>query len=42
MEFIHKFQQNEWYLEEKKEIENYETNIVDYNVMYNMTSRIVF
>ena len=24
MKFIHKFQQNEWYLENKKEIRNYE------------------
>ena len=24
MKFIHKFQQNEWYLENQKEIKNYE------------------
>ena len=37
---IHKFQQNEWYLERKKE-EILRDNIVDYNVMHIMTRRIM-
>ena len=39
MKSIHKFQQNEWYLENKKKIMR--DNIVDYNVMHIMTHRIM-
>ena len=41
MKSIHKFQQNGWYLQNKKEIENYERQYVDYNVMHIMTRKIM-
>ena len=41
LKYIHKFQQNEWYLENKKEIRNYERQFVDYNVMHTVTCIIM-
>ena len=41
MKSIHKFQQDEWYLENKKEKGIMRDNIVDYNVMHTMTCRIM-
>ena len=39
--FNHKFQQNELYLENKRELGIMRGNIVDYNVMHTMTCRIM-
>ena len=41
MEFIHKFQQDYWHLENKKILKIMRDNIVDYNVIHNMTSTIM-
>ena len=41
IKLIHKYLQNEWYLENKKGVEIMRDNIVDDNVLHTMTSRIM-